>query len=288
MMDVVRTAIAAFCGISLIFLAVSAQGHEYWVEPHKFEVEAGAAIRADLKNGENFEGIRLYYLTGRFTKFEVFAPSGPQPVGGYEGNQPALDHRSGESGLHVISYQSIFDRLTFDKADKFTAYLEEQGLDGILEEHAARGLPPTGFTEQYARSAKALVAVGDGAGADRLTGLPLELVALDNPYENAGDGAPVVVRLYWQGEPLADRQVLVFQYNGLSLRQWKLRTDDQGRAAIDVRGGGKFLLSSVYMFAGDDDPQTPTDEWVSYWASLTFAMPGADALLAPDASQPGE
>ncbi len=262
-------------------LSTPIRAHEYWVEPHRFEVTQGERIRADLKNGQNFEGISLYYLTGRFTKFEVFAPSGPQKVTGHEGNQPALNHSSGETGLHVVSYQSIFDRLKFDEWDKFTAYVIEQGLDGVLEEHAARGLPQTGFTEQYARSAKALVAVGDGHGADRLTGLPLELVALDNPYATSGDAGRVAVQLFWRGEPLADRQVLVFQHNG-ALKQWKLRTDAQGKAVINVTGGGKFLLSSVYMFAGDDDPETPTEEWVSYWASLTFALPGADELLAPE------
>ena len=33
------------------------------------------------------------------------------------------------------------------------------------------------------------------------------------------------------------------------------------------------------MIEGDNDPDTETAEWQSFWASLVFATHGADALL---------
>lgn len=273
-------AIATF----LVF-ASSAFSHEYWIEPRNYEIKAGDILEADLRNGQNYKGNKLYYLKQFFTKFEVFDGVKSHKPDGENGDQPALKFQTTNPGLYIISYQSTYDSLTFKKWEKFIAYSHNQGLDGVVQRHLDRGLPQDYFKEKYARTIKALVGVGNGEGSDRLTGLPFEFVAQDNPYTmgaNPKNQEFLKVRLFHDGKPQANKQVLIFQDNG-TISHTKTRTDDNGDVKVPLQGGGKFMLSSVHMFEGDDDSNTAKPEWFSYWANLTFALPGADALLKKNA-----
>ena len=267
----------AACTLFLTFLS-SAFAHEYWIEPRQYEIAAGETILADLRNGQLYKGNKLYYLTGRFTKFEVYDSDGIHKVEGANGDQPALKYKTEKPGLYILSYQSVYDTLKFKKWEKFVKYTVTQGLDGIPERHLQRGLPQTLFAENYARTIKALVSVGGGEGQDRLTGLPYELVAQDNPFTMGKDKKSVQVRLFLEGKPAPNKQILIFNNNG-QITETKTRTDGQGFADINIESGGKFMLSAVHMFEGDDDSNTKKPEWLSYWANLTFAMPGADEIL---------
>ena len=68
-----------------------------------------------------------------------------------------------DQGPHVIGYQSTPSKLTYKEADKFAAFLAEEGLSDVLSQHQARGLPMAGFSEKFTRYAKALVHMGDRA-----------------------------------------------------------------------------------------------------------------------------
>ena len=277
------TSYKLYISLALFFTSLInvAYAHEYWIEPRIFEIAPGETIEADLRNGQNFKGNQLYYLTHRFVKFEVHSGETIHKITGANGDQPALKFKSNIDGLHILIYQSVFDNLTFDKWEKFVAYTKNQGLNNIVAEHKSRGLSQTSFNESYARTIKALVSVGGGKGSDRRTGLPFEFVAQDNPYTMAIDPDKeqfLKVRLFLDEKWLANKQVLIFQNNG-KITQSKAHTDALGFANIPVKGGGKFMLSAVHMFEGDDDPETKRAEWISLWANLTFALPGADAML---------
>ena len=264
-----------------------AEAHEYWIEPNKFEIAPGDNIEADLRNGQNFKGNRLYFLTNGFTRFDIWDGHDFHKAEGSNGDQPALKFTTKKPGLHILTYQSTFSSLTFKKWEKFVTYTKNQGLNDAINKHLSRGLAKTDFKESYARTIKALVNVGDGAGNDKRTGLPFEFVAQKNPYRvQADDKAPqqIVVRLFLEDKWAGNKQVLIFQNNG-NITQSTGRTDDQGLITIPLKGGGKFMLSAVHMFEGDDDPETKKPEWFSYWANLIFALPGADELLEQPKSQ---
>ena len=255
--------------------------HEYWIEPRKYEIAPGDTLEADLKNGQNYKGNNQYYLEKFFTKFDIFDGQQTHIAAGKNGDQPALKFQTTNPGLYIISYQSTFDTLKFEKWEKFIAYAYNQGLDGVVQRHLQRGLPQQYFKEDYARTIKALVRVGKGNGEDKLTGLPFEFVAQDNPYTlviQNNENAFLSVRLYINDKPMGDKQVLIFQNNG-NITHTKTKTDSDGYVKVPLKGGGTFMLSSVHMFEGDDDSNTKKPEWLSYWANLTFAMPGADKLL---------
>ncbi|MCB1384418.1 MAG: DUF4198 domain-containing protein [Nitratireductor sp.] len=268
--------IAALTGLA----AAPAQAHEYWVEPQIYLNAPGAELHGDLKNGMDFRGSTYPYIQREIDSFTVTGPDGGMPVEGRNGDLPAFRMMAEKPGLYSVSYQGQFSRITFTDPDKIELYVTYEGLDGVLERHLARGLARDRLREFYARCAKALYQVGDPAedgNQDGLTGMKFELVAEKNPYLLT-DSDQLPVRLYWQGEPAGDVQIRWFRYLEQS-QTGTVRTDREGRASIPLAGGGKFMINAVHIYEGDDDPDTETPDWYSYWASMTFGIAGTDAVL---------
>jgi uncharacterized GH25 family protein len=261
---------ALFCLGLLVGLTAPAAGHEFWIEPKEYRVEPGGTITADLKVGQHFRGSVFPYLTREFVSFKVRSPAGSRDIKGDEGDTPALAIRSAEKGLNVISYLATAHRLDFDTWEEFVSYLEYEGLDWVPAAHKRRGLPDSGFAEEYIRCAKSLVQVGDPSAADQdvVTGVPLELVASKNPYADPGL-IELPVTLLWNGKPLGDVQIRTFRDDGRTVTETTTRTDSAGRALVPVAGGGKFLLNAVHM---QEAPPGRNAAWESFWASLTFQI----------------
>ncbi|MEM8731861.1 MAG: DUF4198 domain-containing protein, partial [Pseudomonadota bacterium] len=152
----------------------------------------------------------------------------------------------------------------------FLRFAAHKDFADIEVRHAARGLPKTGFRERYTRHVKALVAVGDGAGSDRLTGLKTEFVALANPYtDDLSGGLPV--RLYHDGAPRAAAQVEIFaRAPDGEVTVTTTRTDDTGLAMIPVVSGYSYLLDGVVLRETEEGDDAA---WETLWAALTFAVP---------------
>lgn len=259
--------------------------HEYWVEPTKFKIKEGAAITANLRNGQDFKGPSFPYIKEETNLYKVTNSTQSVTPNQRTGNSPAFNYTTTSDGLHLVSFQNDFNTLNFETWPKFTHYVENQGFTGLIEKHLARGLEKIGFQEQYARCAKALIQVGDivkgtKQNTDKLTGLKFELVANKNPYTlKEGDKLPVT--LFYEGSPVADKQIQVFHDDGTNkATNFKLRTDKNGNADITLNGSGKFMLNAVYIYAGDEDPNTEIAEYQSYWTSLVFGIKGTDALLS--------
>ena len=270
----------AFLSLAIAFYATSSFAHEYWLEPRIYTVEKDEEISGDLKNGQFFKGSAFSYIASQYEQFTITGPDGTKNVEGRDGDRPALSATPDAEGFYSVSYQGKFDKITFTDPEKLRHYAEYEGFRGVLERHAERGLPNTKFHEQYARCAKALFQVGtpnNNGRQDALTGLKFELVAEANPYTLTEQDA-LPVRLYWEGQPMADVQIRMFRINN-ELATIEIRTDKEGRAIFPLEGGGKYMLNAVHIFEGDDDPQTETAEWISYWASLSFGISTTDDVL---------
>jgi uncharacterized GH25 family protein len=252
--------------LALLWPVGDAVAHEFWIEPAAFHLTSPAAIVAELKVGQNFKGSSFPYLSGRFLSFKVTDSKGSRELKGDEGDSPAVRLPSPAAGLNVITYHSTADRLHFERWEDFADYVTYEGLASVLDAHRRRGLAPTGIDEVYTRCAKALIQVASAWSdeQDRPTGMPIELVLGANPYRT--DRSEIPVTLLWQGKPLADAQIRIFQDNG-TVSERVVRTDAGGRAVISLEGGGRFLLNAVHMQEASADKNAA---WESYWASLTF------------------
>ena len=121
----------------------------------------------------------------------------------------------------------------------------------------------------YARCAKTLVQAGIGAtpdaAADRVLGLPLELVSQAS-LGALRQGQPSSVKLLLAGQPLAGTQVVAMHRDDAKLQQM-LRSDAQGQVQLTSLRPGAWLVKAVHMRAAL--PQSSA-RWESLWASLSF------------------
>lgn len=266
-MSLSRVVLTLWCAIC----ASVATAHEFWIEATPFQVPAGGTLVADLKNGQNLEGTTLSYFPRSFTRFDLVQGDMTVPVEGRMGDRPALTMASPFDGLVSVVHETTPSFVNYTDWDKFLKFAAHKDFPDIAARHTANGFPDVPFKERYTRHAKALIAVGDGLGADRAVGLKTEFVALTNPYDPGFDGI-MRVQVLLDGAPRSDVQVEVFDRPATGDVAVTLhRTDATGIAAIPVTPGHSYLFDAVVLepITGD-----ATAVWDTFWAALTFAVPG--------------
>lgn len=264
-------------------IAASTEGalaHEFWIEPDASQIAVGEEFTATLNVGQDLSGSTYSYLPPRFERFTVTAGGSTKPVQSRVGDNPALQMRIGDPGLQIIAYQSKIEGLTYASSEKFQQFLDYEGLDWVLDAHKERGLPTENFRENYTRFAKSLVQVGpykaDDSNEDHAVGLPIELVAMNSPFEPGCER--LEVQLLRSGLPLENIQIATFQRNtDGSVSRRLTRSDANGIADILIDGSGFFLVSAVQMEAIDPEQSAEAVNgripvWKSLWASLSFRL----------------
>lgn len=249
-------------------------GHEFWISALDYRPEVGQEVKADLLVGSDMAGEPYPWLKRNTVAARMLSESWTVDLLGREGDLPALTFAPREEGLHRIIFHAQPSFVVFDKPETFPHYLEYEGLDWVMAAHKARGLPEVDFAEMYSRNARALVQVGP-ASADQMdapTGMPFELVALQNPYVAGVDA--VDVRLTWQGVPSAEQQVAIFVKapGGTApadVTRTLVRTDAAGVARIPLTAPGEYMLSAVHMEPLEGNVAAV---WESHWATLNFEI----------------
>ncbi|MFC4670414.1 DUF4198 domain-containing protein [Seohaeicola nanhaiensis] len=270
-----RRALLTSAILVLVQTATQSAAHEFWVEPEKYQVESGAPLVADLRNGQNFRGAALAYFPAQTARFDLITATGTTPVTPRMGDIPALATTAPADGLLVILHETRASTVKYTKPETFAGFTAHKDFPTALQTHRDRGLPETGFIETYRRFAKALVAVGDGAGADAPAGMETEFVALTNPYtDDPAQG--LAARLLYQGHPRAQAQVEIFdRAPDSTVAISYLRTDDAGVVRVPLIPGHAYLLDAVVLRPVNEgapfDPDTPV--WETLWAAMTFAVP---------------
>ncbi len=257
------------------FISTSAGiGHEFWISPNTYVIEPGETLTAQLRVGQKFDGFPYGYFPPRFERFDVVKGDEIVPVDGRIGDRPALKITLPSDGLWVVVHETTDSVLTYSEYETFEGFVIHKQLGDTLALHAERGLPQTGFSEDYRRYAKSLIAVGDGQGADREVGLRTEIVAEINPYTDDLAGG-MRVRVLLEGAPRADTLVEIFDRDtNDEVSVTTTRTDADGRAVFAMQSGHEYLVDAVYMEALYPLPGIPGSVWKSHWAALTFMVPG--------------
>ncbi len=253
------------------------RAHEFWIAPEAYQIEPGAPLRANLKVGEGFKGSPQSYFPQQFARFALTMGDEVFPVEGRIGDIPAMNMSVPGTGLAVIVHETKGHSLRYRERALFERFVAHKDLGDVLAQHAARGLPELAFREGYTRYAKALVAVGDGAGMDREIGLNTEIVALNNPYvDDLAQGFRAAV--YHKGAARKNALVEVFARNSdgeVTVTQY--RTNEAGEVVFPVAPDVEYLVDAVVMEdTGNDDPAAGP-VWHSAWASLTFRAPAPRA-----------
>jgi uncharacterized GH25 family protein len=287
------------CALALVLAcAAGATAHDLWIEPSSFTPVPGVRLAVRLFIGQLFEGDPFPRDPKLMLRFAVISGSGGSggaggetPIAGVPDTDPAGFLVAGRPGLYELVYASGHAAVQLDAA-KFERYLADEGLDTVSAARARAGRSGTPAKEIFSRCAKSLIVVGGdaGAGSQRALaplGLVLELVPERNPYTLAA-GQELPLRLLYGGRALPGAKVTALlkprpdRQTGPASpdrqprqpRQVSARTDAQGRVSLPLAEPGVWLVKAVHMIAA---PPGSGADWESFWASLTFALPGTAA-----------
>ena len=268
---------AALLRVAAPLLAAPALAHEFWIEAEDYTPEAGEPVALDLHVGQGFRGNAQSYNPARERRTALFGPEGEAPIASRIGDRPAVVQVVPGAGLLIAVHETTDSPLTYRDPAIFEQFVRDEGLDGTLERHAGRGLPPSGFTEMFSRSVKALVALDGEGGADRALGLPVEIVVEGDPYAEPMPEAVALLALV-DGEPVGNALVNVFTKPESGLEPGdeagltKLRTDAEGRVTLPLEPGLRYLANVVDMREASAEMEADTGAvWESRWGSTTFS-----------------
>lgn len=268
--------------------ATTTLAHEFWLEIPGFRLPAGGGTRSlHLFTGQNFTGSKWAGKASRIQRLVRFGPGAADSTNLTPPNPSPADSLAtrlafAAPGTHLVSLQTSAAFIKLPAA-QFTAYLQEEGLSKALYLRRVRHQDTTAGREAYRRCAKTLVQVGPalaGMPADtafrRVLGLPLELVPEQNPYLLKA-GASLTVRVLRARQPAPGAQVQVWERQPGSLppRHFTMRANQNGRLLLRITNPGPYLLAAVEMvpMPRPAPAQMPAADWLSTWASLTFAGP---------------
>jgi hypothetical protein len=254
----------------------------------------GALVPVRLLVGTGFAGEAWPRPTRRTLRFVRL---GPTPLDSTDlrptlrADSVAPSFSCATPGTHVVVLTSA-PAFTELPADKFTAYLREQGLDAALLYRQQQGQTTTkNGREAYRRCAKAIIlassslhnpALPADTAYRRVVGLPLEFVPEQNPYR-LRTGAALTVRMLRQGQPAPGVLVQVWDASPLATQpaagqplpapvHFTTHANKSGRVLLRLSGAGPYLLATECI---EPAPTTLISraDWLSTWATLTFEGP---------------
>jgi uncharacterized GH25 family protein len=257
--------------LTIAALAPIAFAHDLWIEPSSFRPAVGERVTVALRVGQNLRGDPMPRIPALIERFILKGASREIPVIGRAGADPAGLTVVGEPGLQWIGYQSTPYPMTME-AQKFEAYLKDEGLERIIAERARTGQQAAPGRERFYRCAKSLLEVAGSSETPAPLGFTLELQPRKNPYAlHSGDALPL--SLTYRGKPIANVLVVALRKDAPE-KSVRARTDAAGRVTLRLDGAGFWLIKAVHMQAAPPDSGV---DWESWWASMTFDLQGKRA-----------
>lgn len=256
----------------LLFAALPAFSHDYWFVPEIFFAPERASIGVRLIVGDEFKIQEERPLQKEKTsRFQMFSAERTEDLltAGTEGQNPVTRLTVGASGNYLIAMERKNQPITLE-AKKFTDYLTEEGLDGIVAERRQRGESQKAGRERYSRYLKLLLQIGDRHDETykRVVGQRLEIIPQANPYEmKLGDR--LRVRVFFDTKPLAGAKVFAYSHDGGAVREQAVKTSSEGLVEFTIDKPGEWLVRLVYMRRCE---KCDAADWESFWGAYSFGV----------------
>lgn len=256
--------------------AASAQAHDFWVQPFKFQIEPNSTVLTSLQVGHGKDRQRWDSDASRVVQFTSTGPKGVNDLRKTLRAGPmTADHplAFGAPGTYLLALETSHAESTLPGL-RFQDYLKQEGLTPALELRARTRAEARPGREIYSRRAKALVLVGPPSATPqpwvtRPLGLTLEIVPETNPYAPGAPGE-LAVRVYYQGRLLPGATVMLnnLQFDGRPVQT--LVTDAAGRAVVKFPRTGDWQLNVIWTrpLLGNR-----TADFDTTFSSLTFGFP---------------
>ncbi|TAF63333.1 MAG: DUF4198 domain-containing protein [Cytophagales bacterium] len=253
--------------IALLFVCISSGiAHEFWLITTKFMMEPNTQITIQLKVGEGFVG---EIWKGKIKNITFYENNKKKNLTIQDTvlQQIILDCK--EVGTQLLVLESDFKKITLE-AEQFNAYLEEDGLNNVINHRKQNQEMTKSATELYQRCAKMLLQVGNVYTKQhaKKVGLPLEIILLQNPYDP--NTKEVEAQLWFDNKILPNAMIKVWWHtkdDEIASPQ-NLQTNAEGKIKIPIRKEGVYMISAVNMIKNQDGQS----DWRSYWASYVFGF----------------
>ena len=255
----------SFCFAIPILLA-----HEFWIQPQQFIVQPGTRLPISLFVGENFQGERWANRYERTERIEHYSIGSPANLTAFLPKVDSLPFyvSVNNPGTHMIYVHSHPSYIELD-AEKFNAYLKEDGIDNILKWREENQQMDKPAREKYERFAKTIIQCSKTLinVYEQPTGGKLEMMLGANPYNLPNNGL-IPVRINFEGKPLPGKQVTVWQKDlkGKFLGKKNYTTDVNGTCSFKPDKRGLYMVSTVHMVPSSDTSY----DYHSYWGSVSF------------------
>lgn len=264
--------------IALIFASSSVlsyplAAHEFWLMPAQFKINKAETNQVVFRVGEDFIGkiwekraertLKLTHYTQKHT--DDLTPST------FQSDAIPIDLTLDTEGTHLLAMESNNSFISLE-ADKFNHYLKEDGNEAIYHWREQNGTLNTASKENYRRCAKTLIQVGKKTDNTfkRNTGMPLELIPLQNPYR-LQQGDTLTVQVLFQGQPLANKMILTWHKKTAddAAKPETHYTNAKGLLSFPLTQTGAWMVSTVHLMPVEHDPKVT---YQSYWGNLTFGF----------------
>ncbi len=259
--------------------------HEFWMTSPSTPLRAGDTARLGLAVGEFFEGESLGFSAPQTLAFRQYTVAGRQDLRRLlppRGVLPTLDLALPSPGTYLIAYDSQPNQIALS-ADRFHAYLHDEGLDFIKTQREANGTADKPGRERYRRNVKALLRVSNApganapAGADQTystrTGQRLEIVPMADPLALRPRDS-LALQVWFDDKPLAAALLKAWHKQAGQTLILRAVTTSEGKATFNLPYTGAWMLSVVHMVAVTGIKDV---DWDSLWGNLTFHLPEASA-----------
>jgi uncharacterized GH25 family protein len=248
------------------------QAHECWLMPASFFLQTGEKTKVLLLVGEHFKGENWGGKSRRTRKLMHYATGWLEDLTSRAtaSDSNHLEVTFLQEGTHLLTLESHNSFISLE-ADKFNAYLKEDGIANILELRTRQKRLDSNARELYQRCAKTLVQVGkkNPAVFARQTQMPLDILPLQNPYALLA-GEKLSLQVLFLGKPLPGYVVRSWYKpdQDAPTQEGLLRTDASGKVQLSLRPG-YWMVSLVKMQELNNRKEA---DYQSYWGSLTFAV----------------
>jgi uncharacterized GH25 family protein len=254
--------------LSVVTFMVTA--HEFWLEPDKFFYQAGDSLKFSFKVGENFIGESWKVKRDRVVKLELH--SATQVVdfknSVKEGSNTPVTLRLQKEGTHVIVMETNQAFIKLD-GEKFTEYLQEDGLDEIFFQRKRNQTSGDSASEKYSRYTKLIVQAGSKRDDTfkKVCNLPIEIIPEKNPID-LKKGDVIRFKILFQGKPLFGAKVKVWNRHNHSTSVQNIFSQQDGMIETHVSNPGSWMVSVVTMIPSKESGV----DYQSYWGSLVFGI----------------
>ena len=263
----------AVLALTSSFTALNANAHEFWMWADPFFPKVGADANITLNVGEYFKGDLIGFATINVAAVHRYS------AGKVENLQervlpnvilPGLELNFAKAGTHMVSFDSYPSQIVLP-ADKFTAYLHDEGLDDIIRQREKSGNTAIPGRERFWRCVKTLLNVGGKSDFTYAvhTKQRIEIVPLIDPFSKNSQRSGLDFLLLFDGKPLAAALIKAWHKEEGQTMIIRATSSIDGKVHLNLPLDGGWMLSVVHMIPVTDSAEV---DWDSYWGNLSFAL----------------